>query len=126
MRQAVGRLSALVLVLVLLLAAGLFWCMETGKSVLIGRYLQAKDGSHLMIDQTGSPIILQAPDRNPHMFDALEDGDRMLVVCGGILASYPGRSGAYWCLRLGGGSMDDLPQDTLSQLTQLGWLSPTS
>ena len=123
MRTLAGRAGAVVLVLVCLGAVGLGWCMETGKSVFIGRYLLARDGSHMVVDRTGSPIILEAPDRRPHMFDSLEDGDRVLVVCGGIHTSYPGRSGAYWCLRLGSGSVDDLPQDTLAQLAGLGWLS---
>lgn len=117
------RLAALGLVLILLVAAALGWCIATGKSVFVGRYLQARDGSHMAIDSTGSPVILEAPDSFPRMFDPLEDGDRVLVVCGGINTSYPGRSGAYWCLRLGGGSMEDLPKDTINQLTQLGWLT---
>ena len=119
----IKRLAALGLALLLLAAAALGWCIATEKSVFVGRYLQARDGSHMVIDSTGSPVILDAPNSRPHMFDQLEDGDRVLVVCGGILTSYPGRSGAYWCLRLGGGSLEDLPKDTVSQLTQLGWLA---
>ena len=123
MKLAIKRLACLGLVLVCLAAAGLFWCVQTGKSMFTGRYLQARDGSHMVIDTNGSPVILTAPARSPQMFDDLEDGDRVLVVCGGILTSYPGRSGAYWCVRLGGGSLQDLPSGTIDQLTQLGWLS---
>ena len=123
MKQMTSRIGAAVLICVCLAAAGLFWCIQTGKSVYVGYYLQARDGSHMVIDRSGSPVILQAPDSRPQMFDNLEDGDRVLVICGGILTSYPGRSGAYFCLSLGRGSPDDLPADTLSQLTQLGWLT---
>lgn len=125
MGQTIKRLMILGLVLICLGAAGLFWCVGTGKSVLVGRYLQARDGSNMVIDRDGSPIILEAPDSRPLMFEDLEDGDRVLVICGGILTSYPGRSGAYWCVRLGGGSEEDLPEDTITQLTQLGWLTGT-
>lgn len=123
MRQWLGRVGAALLVAACLAAAGLLWCNETGKCVFTGRYLQARDGSHMVIDRQGSPIILTPPQDQPHMLDRLDDGDRVLVVCGGVLTSYPGRSGVYWCLRLGGGSPKDLPAHTLAQLTRLGWLS---
>ena len=124
MGKAGKRLVFVGLILIGLVVTSLLWCVGSGKSVLVGRYLQARDGSHMVIDNNGSPVILEAPDSRPRMFDALEDGDRVLVICGGINTSYPGRSGAYWCLRLGDGSAEDLPPDTIRQLTQLGWLSP--
>jgi hypothetical protein len=117
------RLGIGLLIAACLGAAGLFWCVETGKSLFVGRYLQARDGSHMVIDRHGSPIILDPPSYLPDLFDSLEDGDRILVLSDLILTSYPGRSGAYLCLRLGDGSPEDLPNETVSQLTQLGWLS---
>ena len=126
MKAWLHRAGAVLLVVACLAAVGLGWCVETGKSVFTGRYLQARDGSHLVIDSHGSPVILTPPEGQPAMFDHLEDGDRVLIVCGGINTSYPGRSGAYLCLRLGPGSTEDLPTDTLTQLTRLGWLSLAS
>ena len=79
--------------------AGLF--AGSGVTVLTGRYRQASGAS---------------------LFDGLSAGDRVLVLCSGVNACWPGQSRAYLCLRLGGGSTDDLPASTVQKLAELGWI----
>ena len=98
---------ALVLCICLLgVGAGLF--AGSGVTVLTGRYLQASGGSHIVISTQGTPVVLNASD-GASLFDGLSAGDRVLVLCSGVNACWPGQSRAYLCLRLGGGSTDDLP-----------------
>lgn len=119
-----GALASLLALACLGMAAlGVF--QATGRSVMLGRYLQAGDGSHIMIDRQGTPIILGDRSRTGDLFQGLEDGDRVLFLCSDIQESYPARSRAYWCFRLERGTAADLPADTLGQLKELGWLPAT-
>ena len=111
---------ALVLCICLLgVGAGLF--AGSGVTVLTGRYLQASGGSHIVISTQGTPVVLNASD-GASLFDGLSAGDRVLVLCSGVNACWPGQSRAYLCLRLGGGSTDDLPASTVQKLAELGWI----
>ena len=102
---------ALVLCICLLgVGAGLF--AGSGVTVLTGRYLQASGGSHIVISTQGTPVVLNASD-GASLFD---------VLCSGVNACWPGQSRAYLCLRLGGGSTDDLPAPTVQKLAELGWI----
>ena len=89
-----------------------------------GRYLEAKNGvSMLILDN--SPI--QMSDRtNSDLFEKLETGDKILVLHDGIAESYPGRTGAYAVFKQEDGTIDDISQDVLEQLTEMGWLSNVS
>ena len=88
-----------------------------------GHYLRGKNDTHIFIDQSGTPIILS--DRTGKgLFDGLSDGDHILVVFSEAAETYPARAGAYLCIRLGSGTADDLPAQTLTQLADLGWISP--
>ena len=69
----------------------------------------------------GTPVVLNASD-GASLFDGLSAGDRVLVLCSGVNACWPGQSRAYLCLRLGGGSTDDLPAPTVQKLAELGWI----
>lgn len=101
----------------------LFWCVSGRKGLSTGRYLLADNGSHILIDASGGPIVMGDRTSGGQLFSGLEDGDRILVLHDGVAESYPARSGGYWCLRLSHGTRADLPEDTLAQLTQLGWLA---
>ncbi|MBQ8812930.1 MAG: hypothetical protein IJZ85_00310 [Lachnospiraceae bacterium] len=99
----------------------LVWSYK-GNGITVGRCLVADNGSYLLI-AGDSPINMSARGGNTEMFDKMETGDKILVVHDGIAESYPGKTGVYFCMRLGDGSMDDIPQTVIDGLTELGWLS---
>jgi len=113
------RLMVLILALVCLGGAVL---TAGGRSVTVFQYLHSDGNRHIVIDQDGSPIVIRDLSDTGTLFNGLERGDRALVLHDGVAESYPARSGACWCLRLGGGAPDDLPRDTLNQPAELGWL----
>lgn len=122
MNRMMKRLLCACTAAVCVLALGTAALALSGNDIRVCRYLRTQDGSHIFIDGRGSPTIMTSPRQT--LFDGLETGDRVLVVCGaGTADVYPGRNVARWCLRLGGGGAEDLPLDTLSQLSELGWLS---
>lgn len=124
MRLVKKRVMFPLMILACILLAGLGWCLAHRVSVFTGRYLQAGNGAHIVVDRSGAPVILEDRTSRPALFDGLSDGDRVLVLCDGILDSYPARAYARFCVRLGGGAAADLPADTLRQLSELGWVSP--
>lgn len=89
---------------------------------MTGWYIQGANGAHIIIDKGGSPVIMQDRSRSGTLFDKLENGDKILVGMGTINQSFPAQGGTSWCLRLNRGSMDELSQDTLKGLAELGWL----
>ena len=123
MRPAAKPAAAAVLALVLCCAAALFFWLQSACCLSWGQYLRGSSGAHILVCGSGTPIVLDDRSRDADLFDGLSDGDRILVLHDAVLESYPARSAAYFCLRLGAGTRSDLPGPTLEELTQLGWLS---
>ena len=92
-----------------------------GKSTLEGRYLQAENGAPLIVTEDGEPITLSDQSRDGRLFDGLASGDRIKITHDGINETYPGQTGAYSCKLLEEGTLDDIPEDTLTALEDLGW-----
>ena len=82
-------------------------------------YLEGNNGAHFMIIE-GGPIVMHTDDESA--FDGLSSGDRILVLHGGVRESYPGSTDITAVFRLGGGSLEDIPENIISSLAELGWL----
>ena len=117
------RAAAAAFGLLVCCAAFLFFSSRNPYCLSLGNYLRGSSGSHILICEDGSPIVLNDRSRDADLFDRLSDADRVLVLHDAALESYPARSAAYFCFRLGDGSPSDLPAPTLEELAQLGWLS---
>lgn len=126
MKHTARRLLVVVLIFTSLCIVAISWWVAAGNTVFTGRYLRANSGTHIIIDRKSSPVVMCNRFSSNAMFDGVEDGDRVLVVCDGLNESYPAQSNIYFCLRLGSGDAADLPADTLRQLAELGWLSLSS
>ena len=113
-------LTVAVCMLVTALAAGA--AIARVGSPLTGRFLLGDQNTPILIDSSGTPIILT--DRTgSDLFDGLSNGDRILVFLSPVAETYPARAGAYFCLRLSSGAPEDLPQQSLQTLAELGWLT---
>lgn len=113
-------LTVAVCMLVTALAAGA--AIARVGSPLTGRFLLGDQDTPILIDSSGTPIILT--DRTgSDLFDGLSNGDRILVFLSPVAETYPARAGAYFCLRLSSGAPEDLPQHSLQTLAELGWLT---
>ncbi|MBO5648702.1 MAG: hypothetical protein J6S76_02170, partial [Clostridia bacterium] len=84
-----------------------------------GRVLLA-NGETILIC-ANMPIQLTNKSGNDALFARLSDGDRVLVLHSAIAESYPGRADAYALLKVGEGSIADIPDAVLEQLALLGW-----
>lgn len=106
----------------LLVCAGILWyAVDHSMGFTVGRCLVADNGSYLLIDGN-SPIVMSNRKDKDGLFDGLKTGDKILVLHDGVAESYPGRTGAYWCWKQEEGTLDDIPETVLSELTEMGWL----
>ena len=74
-----------------------------------------------MLILDNSPIQL-SDRKNNISFERFDIGDEILVVHDGIEESYPGRTGVYAVLKLSDGTADDIQQEVIKSLVELGWL----
>ena len=86
----------------------------------VGRCLETK-GGYMLVDGN-SPISMADRSKDQDLFEGLSSGDRILVIHGLIMDTYPGQTQAYYCLRLEAGSLEDISRDVLDSLRQMGWL----
>lgn len=108
-------------VLALLCAGGLWYLTGRSMGFTVGRCLVAENGACLLIAEN-SPIVLNGREDQDALFSGLETGDKILVLHDGVTESYPGQTGAYWCMKLAGGTRADIPEQVISELAGLGWI----
>lgn len=106
----------------LLICAGLLWYMASHTlGFSVGRCLVADNGSYMFIDGN-SPIVMSTRRDKETIFAGLETGDKILLLHDGIEESYPGGTGAYWCMKLEDGTQADIPEQVMEELAELGWI----
>lgn len=111
-----------VLLLAVLTVVIVFGVMiHQGYGLTIGRCLVAESGSYMLIDGN-SPVVMTDRSSGKDLFSELSTGDKIFVVHDGIAESYPGQTGAYFCLRLEEGDISDISESVIASLTELGWL----
>lgn len=105
-----------VVVLVLTVSAIVFM---NGKSVSTGRCIVSDNGSVLWLSDSAGPTVLNDRSIFGGAFDKLKTGDKIWIIHADAVAeSYPGQVSVYACLRIGGGSIDDIPQDAVDKLRE--------
>lgn len=105
-------------VILLLCAGGLWYMINHSMSFSVGRCLVADNGSYMFIDGN-SPIIMSNRKDKEGLFSGLGTGDKILIFHDGIADTYPGRTGAYWCVKLEDGTQADIPEQVIEELTDV-------
>ena len=88
-------------------------------SPMEGYYLKTTGGD--MIVCKDGPCVMRNESGNDGMFDGLRNGDRIEVTYEYVLETYPGKMPVYSCKLLERGSIEDIPEDVLESLSELGW-----
>jgi hypothetical protein len=96
------------------------FCIANPQTIT-GRCLVTINGTYLIVDKNGSPIIMNNQSNKDGLFNRLSSGDKIIIACDMIQTSYPGNTGVTMCMRIAKGSLDDIPEATLSELQKLGW-----
>ncbi len=113
-------LCVILSILILFSAVSVFVINRYSLSVSQGLYLSAENNAHMLI-QMNSPIKMNNLTDNEKLFEALSDGDEILVIHNGVQESYPGSTGVYTVFKLGDGELSDISQNVLAALSELGW-----
>ncbi len=107
---------------VLLLCAAIYWYTAAHMlSFSAGRFLTMDNGAYMMVVDQYGPIRLSAAGGRDGVFDGLENGDKVLVLHSLILETYPAQTRIYGIFKLSGGTINDIPEDTLKSLADLDW-----
>ena len=86
-----------------------------------GRLLLAENGTALLIAEDGTPITLSVQAEGNDPWAGYHSGDRIRVLHDGVNETYPAQSEAYGWERLEEGTLEDIPEETLTALEELGW-----
>lgn len=90
-----------------------------------GFILPCENGSYLLISENMGAVVLNPENNDNSVFYELTAGDIVRVTRGYILESYPGQTTIYDIEKIADGELSDIPDDTLKQLEELGWLPVT-
>lgn len=112
---------AIILLIVAIAFVGLGIALYKGYGILEGQFLVTNDG-YMIIDKNNSPIVMSNQTNNEEIFENLTNGDKIVAVIGMIEETYPARTGVYFLIKLSDGEYEDLPESTLFQLGELGWI----
>lgn len=111
---------AIVLVLAVIVGGGLWYMQAHSMWFSTGRCVVDAGGNYLLI-LNGSPICMGDRSSGKDLFEGLTTGDEILVLHDGIMETWPGQTGAYYVKKLSDGSMADIPEDLIQDLSQMGW-----
>ncbi len=88
--------------------------------VSTGVYLEAKDGTAILIDEE-TPIKMSNRTKRD-LFDNLDTGDKILVINSGIAETYPAKTGAYAVFEINDGITGAIPPSVVDELIEFGWI----
>ncbi len=113
-----------VLAVVLILAAGAAWYSASHMlGVSTGRCYVTQNGDYLILLHDREPIRMANCSWNSELFAELNTGDEICILHDGILETYPGKTGVFYCRRLSRGTIADIPEQVLENLSPMGWIA---
>lgn len=125
-KKIIVILSTILAIILLLLAicfVGFGIASFKGYWILEGRVLVADNGSYMIIDENNSPIVMSNQSKNEKIFEELSNGDKIIAVIGMVEETYPARTDVHFLIKLSDGEYEDLPEETLFSLAEMGWIN---
>ena len=116
------RLLIGILCVVSILIAGILFIAKNSLGFSTGTCIVADDDRYLIV-LDNSPIAMHQRSGKESIFPDLDTGDKIFIVHDGIAETYPGKTGLYFILKLSDGDVFDVPEEIMSQLQELGWIS---
>lgn len=104
------------------IASGIFIMNFMGTSISTGVVLKSDNGTCFLVSHN-SPIRLCDYSEKGNQFEKYTDGDKILVIHDGVAESYPASTLPLFTLKISDGSIEDVPENVISSLTELGWLT---
>ena len=115
------RIGILICALGVLLSACAAPAAEPERMETEGRLLLAENGTALLVTEDGTPIALSVQAEGNDPWAGYHSGDRIRVTHDGVNETYPAQTRAYAWEQLEEGTLEDIPEETLAALEELGW-----
>lgn len=122
-KKIIITVAVICTVFVLGIAAGAL-IINSGIGISTGHVLISENGTCFLIK--GSFPVRLSDYSEKGALPELKTGDRVFVIHDGIAESYPASTLCRFCIKTGNGSMSDIPEEVVSSMTQLGWISKSS
>lgn len=94
--------------------------VESERYEMEGRLLKSVSGSHYIVANNGGAISMGNETGDEGIFDELLSGDLIRVTYDQIQESYPGGTTIYNLKLVEEGTVENLPQDEIDQLIEMG------
>lgn len=107
-------------VLILILGFSAIKALDS-MTVLTGYSLKCENGAYMIIGENGSPVKYSFDSALGTKAEKLTDGDRILIISDLVNCTYPGSTTAHFVFRYAEGEREDIPEETLIQLSEMGW-----
>lgn len=122
MKKKLTRVGMMLLIGMSLVIGVKTYKQQSDFSSLTGYFLRASNGSELIIDSANTPIVMINKTDDEKLFSNLNDGDQIKIKIDAIAETYPGQAGVYACEKIDEGSIEDIPKNAISELSELGWI----
>ena len=109
-----------IIAILVLLISGAGVLIFRGFDASAGIYVEAGDGSDILIDKRTPIHMSNRTGRD--LFSRLDSGEKVLVIHDGIAETYPARTGVYAVFRITSGVTGALPSSVIEELIELGWI----
>ena len=105
------------------LGAVLGYLLLSGNEFDRGRVIVCNENAYVFVDDSGQFWVMKHYSSSKNIFEGLQTGDEILVYRSSAMAmSYPGQCSVKFCRKLESGSVSDIPESTITELKQIGWL----
>ena len=116
-----GLLALAALVVIVIVVSDLIFMSD--KTFETGRCVMTEGGKCVWVTEDGQPIVLHDRSDDGNLFAEVTSGDTIRFVRDeAIMESYPAQVNVYRCWKTGEGTLEDIPQETLDNLTRTGWI----
>jgi hypothetical protein len=96
-------------------------CSVNSKNSMTGIYLKSINGSSIIIDENRVPTLMDNETGKENIFDDLKSGDKIEITYHLINETYPEKTQIYSCNLIERVNVNDIPQDILDKLQEMGW-----
>lgn len=83
-----------------------------------GHLYFSENGEAILVND--SATVMRDASKNNNLFDSIKNGDRVFIIHGITMTTYPGQSGAYYIVKLP--NKGSANEETLNRLQEMGWI----
>ncbi|MEN0642353.1 hypothetical protein MKY91_04145 [Alkalicoccobacillus gibsonii] len=86
-----------------------------------GRFLKSSNGQSILVNDH-DVVIMGNDTEEGEVCEDINIGDKIVVIADAIDASYPSSANVIRCKLIEEGSVNDLPNETIDYLQDMGWV----